>query len=71
MAVGLLFVFRCRQANPYCAQDVISRLALFVTSKKNKEINNRKLQSQMQALIKDGKVVQIGTRRWAKYRLSE
>jgi len=36
-----------------------------------KEINYRKLQSQMQALIKDGKVVQIATRRWAKYRLSE
>ena len=36
-----------------------------------KEINYRKLQSQMQALIKDGKVVQIGSRRWAKYRLSE
>ncbi len=35
LAVGLLFVFRCRQANPYCAQDVIVQPVLFVTSKKN------------------------------------
>ena len=34
LAVGLLFVFRCRQANPYCAQDVIVQPVLFVTSKK-------------------------------------